>query len=65
VNWVAILIGAIGGLIYSYLSILLVRYKIDDPLDASPIHAGCGLWGIISTGLFEKVRTYIFNINLE
>ncbi len=31
---------------------LLCRLRIDDPLDASPIHLFCGMWGLFSTGLF-------------
>eukprot|EP00951_Prasinocladus_malaysianus_P012653 scaffold94547_cov24-Prasinocladus_malaysianus.AAC.1 len=26
--------------------------KIDDPLDATPVHMFCGMWGALSVGLF-------------
>ena len=35
--WVAASLGSIAGLVY-----LLIKLKIDDPLDASPIHLGAG-----------------------
>lgn len=31
---------------------MLFRFKIDDPLDASTIHLGCGIWGGLATGIF-------------
>ena len=40
--WVAVLLGACGGSLYLVASLLLVKLKIDDPLDASAIHASCG-----------------------
>ena len=27
---------------------------IDDPVDAFPVHAGCGSWGIIAAALFAR-----------
>lgn len=53
--WASVIIGAIGGIIY-LLSAYVVLYvlKIDDPLDAAPIHAGCGIWGLLSVGLFAE-----------
>jgi len=50
----AIVTGLIGGFIYSVCSELLVRFKIDDPLDASPIHGACGVWGLLAVGLFAN-----------
>merc|ERR1711871_1159618 len=46
------MIGLIGGLIYIGASNLLVKLKIDDPLDAFPIHGVCGIWGCLSVGIF-------------
>jgi len=50
--WSSVLIGIIGGIVYFGFSRLLLRLKIDDPLDASPIHCFCGFWGVLSVGLF-------------
>ena len=37
---------------------LLQALKIDDPVDASPVHGFCGAWGIIAAGLFDWGRGY-------
>ena len=37
-------------------SSLLVRLKIDDALDAFPVHGVCGFWGVIAVGFFAKER---------
>ena len=50
--WAAFPIGIIASLVWISLSRLLQRLQIDDPLDASPIHWGCGAWGMIAVGLF-------------
>jgi Amt family ammonium transporter len=36
--WAALIIGAIGGLVYIAGSKLLIKLKIDDAVDAIPIH---------------------------
>ena len=34
---------------------LLVKLQIDDPVDASPVHGFCGIWGVIAaSGLAES-----------
>lgn len=48
----AVAIGAIGALVYLGSRSLLLRLKVDDPLDASPVHFFCGAWGVVATGLF-------------
>jgi len=50
---VAIVIGILGALIYQGASSLLKLVKIDDPLDAFPIHGACGAWGVFAAALFD------------
>lgn len=45
-------VGIIGAVIYLLSSKLLVKLKIDDPLDACPIHGCAGIWGVLSVGIF-------------
>lgn len=40
--WIASMIGAISGILYVAISLLMVKLKIDDPLDAVAVHAGSG-----------------------
>ena len=42
--WTALFIGSIAGILHLLASLLLVKLKIDDPLDAAPIHFICGKW---------------------
>ncbi|PSC68349.1 ammonium transporter [Micractinium conductrix] len=52
-TWAAFIIGAIGGFVYFVASkVNLSLLKIDDPLDAIAVHAGCGIWGLIAAGAF-------------
>lgn len=50
--WEAIIIGFIGGCIYQGCSALLKRLKVDDVVDAIPVHGACGLWGLLALGFF-------------
>ena len=52
--WASVIIGFIGAFVYFASSRLLLRLKIDDPLDASPVHLFCGIWGVIASGLFAN-----------
>ena len=51
--WAAYVIGVVAGWLYLYASKLLVRFRIDDPADAVPVHMVGGAWGMIATGLFS------------
>ena len=51
--WIAGIIGCVAGIIYISLSLLMVKLKIDDPLDAVAVHAGSGLWGLLAAPLFR------------
>lgn len=50
----AVVIGIVSGWTYLFVSKLLLKFKIDDAVDAIPVHFGCGIWGCIATGLFAE-----------
>uniref|UniRef100_A0A7S1T8N8 Ammonium transporter n=1 Tax=Compsopogon caeruleus TaxID=31354 RepID=A0A7S1T8N8_9RHOD len=52
--WAAIVIGIIGAIVYMVAAWLLLKLKIDDPLEAFPIHGACGLWGVLAVGVFVR-----------
>ncbi|CAG9465648.1 unnamed protein product [Pedinophyceae sp. YPF-701] len=56
--WAAIIMGAIGAVIFNYGGKLLLKLRIDDPLEAVNMHAFCGMWGLVAVGFFAK-RTYV------
>ena len=51
-NWSAIAIGVISGVLVVLGTRLLEKLKIDDGVDAWPVHGLCGIWGGISVGIF-------------
>lgn len=52
----AYLIGVLGGIIYLLSSLVLNRYQLDDPLQATQTHLFCGLWGVIAFGLLHREK---------
>lgn len=55
--YAAIVIGAIGAMVYIVAAMVLLWCKVDDPLEAFPIHGAAGAWGALCPGLFN-VRMY-------
>jgi Amt family ammonium transporter len=53
-NWAAVCIGIIAGWIYLAGSHMLLKLKIDDAVNAIPVHMLNGMWGLIATGLFAS-----------
>lgn len=49
----AVIIGFLSPLICLGASNLLIKLRIDDPLDASPVHGACGFFGVVAVGLFD------------
>ena len=47
----ALLIGAIGGVIVVVSIILLDKLRIDDPVGAISAHGTCGIWGLVAVPL--------------
>eukprot|EP01062_Namystynia_karyoxenos_P079781 TRINITY_DN847_c0_g1_i2.p1 TRINITY_DN847_c0_g1~~TRINITY_DN847_c0_g1_i2.p1 ORF type:complete len:576 (+),score=217.27 TRINITY_DN847_c0_g1_i2:116-1843(+) len=53
-EWCAIVIGLLGGLLYYGAAMLLLWLRIDDPLNAWPVHGVCGVWGCLAVGIFAQ-----------
>jgi Amt family ammonium transporter len=53
-SWAAVTIGLIAGLIVCWASVLLEKWKIDDPVGAVPVHFFNGLWGVLAVGIFAN-----------
>jgi ammonium transporter, Amt family len=53
-TWAAVVIGIIAGWVYLAASKMLVYFRIDDVVDAIPVHMFGGMWGVIATGCFSK-----------
>lgn len=52
--WAALVIGVIAGWVYMASSALLIKLRIDDAVDAIPVHMFNGVWGMLATGLFAS-----------
>ena len=52
-SWAAVVIGIVAGWVYLASSKLLIKLRIDDAVDAIPVHMFGGAWGLIATGLFS------------
>merc|ERR1712151_49947 len=50
----ACVIGMFGGWVYYGFSKFLIMMKIDDAVDAIPVHFANGIWGVIAAGLFAE-----------
>lgn len=51
---VSLLVGAIAGVIVVFPVVFFDRIRIDDPVGATSVHLGCGVFGTICVGLFAK-----------
>lgn len=50
--WAALVTGSLAGVLYVIGSHFLIHLRIDDAVDAIPVHLFNGVWGLISVGLF-------------
>jgi Amt family ammonium transporter len=51
--WAAVVIGAVGGVFYVAAADGLAMAKIDDPVQAFPVHGACGIWGVLAAVFFD------------
>mmetsp|Transcript_12034 Transcript_12034/g.18777 ORF Transcript_12034/g.18777 Transcript_12034/m.18777 type:complete len:478 (-) Transcript_12034:89-1522(-) len=54
----AFVTGLIAGAIYVGASVLMLKLRIDDVVDAAPVHLFCGSWGFLAAGLFAAEDNY-------
>ena len=50
----AIVIGAVAVPIYIFADWALDKLRIDDPVNATPVHFACGMWGLLACGFFHE-----------
>ncbi len=50
----AAIIGTVAGVLVCLATVWLEKAKIDDPVGAVPVHFVCGMWGVLSVGLFAN-----------
>jgi Amt family ammonium transporter len=50
--WAAVVIGMSAGWCYLGGSSLLMKLRLDDAVDAIPVHLVNGLWGVLATGFY-------------
>lgn len=62
--WCAIIIGGIAAMIIQGVDFVMMRLKIDDPLQAVHIHGFCGMWGVFVVGLMatEKYVQQVYGL---
>ena len=54
--WASSIVAAVGALAYLFLSGMLIVLRIDDPVDAIPVHGAGGIVGIMAVPIFMKVQ---------
>jgi ammonium transporter, Amt family len=50
----SVVIGGIGGVLVVFSVLFFDKIKVDDPVGAISVHGVCGLWGLLSIGLFAR-----------
>ena len=58
----SIVVGAVGSLLCYFSRQMLIRLRIDDPVEAISIHGTAAVWGVLSVGLFADTTDCGFTI---
>lgn len=61
----AIYIGVGAGIIVTFVEILLLKLKIDDPVGAIPVHGAGGIWGTFALAFFAPTEKLVNGSVLE
>jgi Amt family ammonium transporter len=51
--WASVIIGSVGGVFYVAAADALVKFQVDDPVQAFPVHGACGIWGVFAAVFFD------------
>ncbi|XP_062510767.1 putative ammonium transporter 1 [Corticium candelabrum] len=54
--YAAVIIGAVAGLVYIIVVRLVVKARVDDPVDAVAVHLGGGCLGVIAVPFFDSTQ---------
>ena len=65
VGWQAALIGFIGAGVMYLSSQILLKLRIDDAIDAIPVHLGAGIWGTLAVAIFGKMEALNVDSRIE
>tara|TARA_B110000285_G_C15055808_1_gene579492 strand:+ start:796 stop:945 length:150 start_codon:yes stop_codon:yes gene_type:complete len=44
---------------------IIERFEIDDPLDITEVHGFCGIWSVISVGIFDIDKGFLYTGKFE
>lgn len=54
--WMALVVGAVAGVLIILGVLLLDKLQIDDPVGAFPVHGMCGMWGCMAIGILPNAH---------
>ena len=56
--WKAAVVGIVAAVVMQAVALALERLKIDDAIDAVPVHLGAGVWGTLAVGLLGDADAF-------
>lgn len=62
VLWLAIIIGAVGGILVVFAVLFLDRVRLDDPVGAISVHGVCGFWGLLAVPLSQSEASFLVQL---
>lgn len=55
-TWMALVVGAVAGVLIIFGVLMLDKLQIDDPVGAFPVHGLCGVWGCMAIGILPNTH---------